>query len=114
MFIIDGFIVIDNSRVSFVIGSDYNMKSVPKPLEKKVNLRQVPAHTLAVKKFSGKPPSDERIQKERESLHSALSKADIQMNRKDSTTLVYGYHDPVITPNILRRNEVAVVIKGSV
>jgi hypothetical protein len=90
------------------------MKTVPKPLEKRVKLRQVPAHTLAVKSFSGRPPSDDRIQKERESLQSALSKADIQVKNKDDTTLVYGYHDPFITPNILRRNEVAVVIEGSV
>jgi len=102
------------TRVSFVIGSSYTMKTVPKSLEKTVKLRQVPAHKLAVKRFSGKPPSDERIQKERNALNSALSKADIHVKQKDDTTLVYGYHDPVITPNILRRNEVAVVIEGSV
>ena len=90
------------------------MKTVPRPLDKMVKLRQVPAHTLAIRKFSGKPPSDERIQKERNTLESALSKADIQVKNKDDTTLVYGYHDPFITPNILRRNEVAVVIEGSV
>ena len=26
--------------------------------------------------------------------------------------LVYGYHDPFITPNLLRRNEVGVVVTG--
>jgi len=102
------------TRVSFVIGSSYTMKTVPKPLERMVKLRKVPAHTLAVRKFSGKPPSDERIQKERNTLQSALSKADIQVKKTDDTTLVYGYHDPFITPNILRRNEVAVVVEGSV
>jgi len=108
------------TRVSFVIGSGYTLKTVPKPLEKKVKLRQVPAHTLAVRTFSGKPPSDERVQKERERLQAALVKADIVRARNnnnadaDTTTLVYGYHDPVVTPNILRRNEVAVVIEGSV
>ena len=106
--------VVDFVRVSFVIGSDYTLKTVPKPMEKKVTLRQVPAHTLAVKKFSGKPPSDERVQKQRERLQSALKKADIEVQNGDDTTLVYGYHDPFITPNILRRNEVAVVIDGSV
>ena len=90
------------------------MKTVPKPLERLVKLRKVPAHTLAVRKFSGKPPSDERIQKERNTLQSALSKADIQVKKTDDTTLVYGYHDPFITPNILRRNEVALVVEGSV
>jgi hypothetical protein len=115
LYIMGVFSLVDHYfRVSFVIGSSYTMKTVPKPLEKRVKLRQVPAHTLAVKKFSGKPPSDERIQKERNALYSALSKADIHVKQKDDTTLVYGYHDPVITPNLLRRNEVAVVIEGSV
>ena len=102
--------------MSFVIGSGYTLKTVPKPLDKKkVKLRQVPAHTLAVKTFSGKPPSDERVRKERERLQAALVKADIQVKyNNDDTTLVYGYHDPVITPNILRRNEVAVLVEGSV
>ena len=101
--------------MSFVIGSGYTLKTVPKPLEKKkVKLRQVPAHTLAVKKFSGKPPSDERVLKERKRLETALVKADFHVKNNDDTTLVYGYHDPVITPNVLRRNEVAVVIEGSV
>jgi len=36
------------------------------------------------------------------------------VKKNDDTTLVYGYHDPVITPNILRRNEVALIIEGSV
>ena len=102
------------TKVSFVIGSSYTMKTVPKPLERKVKLRTVPAHTLAVRTFAGKPPSDERIQKERNTLESALSKADISVKSTDDTTLVYGYHDPFITPNILRRNEVAVVVEGSV
>lgn len=91
------------------------MKTVPTPYERKVKLRQVPARTFAVRKFSGKPPSDGRIQKERNTLQSALSKADIQVkNKDDDSILVYGYHDPFITPKILRRNEVAVVVEGSV
>ena len=97
-----------------MIGSSYTMKTVPKPLERSIKLRQVPAHKLAVKKFSGKPPSDDRVQKERQKLQSALEKADVHVHDKDSTTLVYGYHDPFITPNILRRNEVAVVVEGNV
>jgi len=97
-----------------VIGSDYTMKTVPKPLEKAVKLRQVPAHTLAVKRFAGKPPSDERVRDMRAKLETALERADIAVGGSDTTTLVYGYHDPFITPNILRRNEVAMVIEGSV
>jgi hypothetical protein len=101
------------TRVSFVIGSNYTLKTVPKPLEDKVKLRQVPSHTLAVKTFNGPPPKDERVQKERRKLEKVLASNGIAW-KNDGTTLVYGYHDPFITPNILRRNEVAVLIEGSV
>jgi hypothetical protein len=99
------------SRVSFVIGSKYSLKTVPKPLEKNVKVRQVPAHTLAVKSFSGPPPKDQRVAAEREKMEKVLSKANIYPKSDD--TLVYGYHDPFITPNFLRRNEVAVLVDGS-
>jgi SOUL heme-binding protein len=101
------------TKVSFVIGSNYTLKTVPKPLEKKVKLRQVPAHTLAVKSFSGPPPKDKRVLKERQKLGAVLADAGISA-KNDGTTLVYGYHDPFITPNILRRNEVAVLVDGNV
>jgi hypothetical protein len=101
------------TRVSFVIGSQYTLKTVPKPLESSVKLRQVRGHTLAVKSFSGPPPKDERVMKERRKLEIILANAGIPIT-KDQTTLVYGYHDPFITPNILRRNEVAVLVEGSV
>lgn len=116
------------TRVSFVIGSNYTLQNAPIPLESdKVKIRQVPAHTLAVKTFSGPPPTDERVRAERRKLLAALQDANIDLpptlsssddrnsnKLKNEDTLVYGYHDPFITPNFLRRNEVAVVLEGSV
>lgn len=119
-----------STKVSFVIGSKYSLKTVPKPLDSKsIKLREVPAHTLAVRQFNGPPPNDERIRKERQIIDKALAKAELvidesnvkqlELKKKlkkggDNKTLVYGYHDPFITPNFLRRNEVAVVVEGSV
>eukprot|EP00980_Cylindrotheca_fusiformis_P006322 scaffold1356_cov123-Cylindrotheca_fusiformis.AAC.3 len=100
------------SKVSFVIGSQYSLKTVPKPMDKNVRLRKVPSHTLAVRTFSGPPPTDDRVQRERNVLEQTLSEVNILP--KGDETLVYGYHDPFITPNVLRRNEVAVVVDGSV
>jgi len=120
------------TRVSFVIGSNYTLDTVPVPIEKdKVKIRQVPGHTLAVKTFSGPPPTDDRVRKERQKLLTALQDANVDLpetllsssssrggtnknNNVNDDTLVYGYHDPFITPNFLRRNEVAVVLEGSV
>jgi len=100
------------TKVSFVMGKEYTLRTAPIPTNKDVKLRVVPEHTLAVKSFSGPPPTSERVQKERNSLEKALAAANIKP--KNSETLVYGYHDPFITPNILRRNEVAVLIEGQV
>lgn len=101
------------TRVSFVIGNKYSLKTVPKPVDGNVKVRQVPAHTLAVRTFSGPPPKDERVQKEREMIEGALAEAGRDVPSADDETLVYGYHDPFITPNFLRRNEVALVVEGA-
>lgn len=100
------------TKVSFVIGTKYSLKTAPTPLNKNVKLRQVSAHTLAVRTFSGPPPKDKRVQKERKRLEASLAKAGKQVPSSSKETLVYGYHDPFITPNMLRRNEVALVVEG--
>ena len=102
------------TKVSFVIGNKYSLKTAPKPLDKNVKVRQVPSHTLAVRTFSGPPPDDKRVRKERVKLEKALAQAGLDVPGPDAETLVYGYHDPFITPNFLRRNEVALVIDGTV
>lgn len=100
----------DKTKVSFVMGSNYTLRDLPKPVDKNIKLRKVPAHTLAVRTFSGPPPRDERVVKERARIERTLEKAGIRWSNKE--TLVYGYHDPFITPNFLRRSEVAVVVEG--
>ena len=100
------------TKISFVIGSKYNMQNVPKPIDKSVQVKKVKEHYLAATSFSGPPPSDERISKEREAIVGTLEKEGIRVKDKDMT-IVYGYHDPVITPNFLRKNEVAVMVDGS-
>mmetsp|Transcript_33514 Transcript_33514/g.49448 ORF Transcript_33514/g.49448 Transcript_33514/m.49448 type:complete len:255 (-) Transcript_33514:1302-2066(-) len=100
------------TKISFVIGSKYNLKTVPKPKNKSVKIVKVDEHTIAAVTFAGPPPSDDRITKERDLILQTLEKEGIRAKGKE--TMVYGYHDPVITPNFLRRNEVAVMVDGKV
>ena len=100
------------TKISFVIGSKYTQKTVPKPKDKSVKIVKVDEHCLAAVSFSGPPPSDERVTKERDLILQTLEKEGLKAKGKE--TLVYGYHDPVITPNILRKNEVAVMLDGKV
>lgn len=100
------------TKVSFVIGSKYSLKSAPRPIDKSVRVKKVKEHYLAATSFSGPPPSDERIRKERDAILETLEREGIRAKGREET-MVYGYHDPVITPNFLRKNEVAVMVDGS-
>mmetsp|Transcript_2472 Transcript_2472/g.3643 ORF Transcript_2472/g.3643 Transcript_2472/m.3643 type:complete len:246 (+) Transcript_2472:128-865(+) len=99
------------TKVSFVIGSKYSLSSAPRPMDQKVKIREVKSHMLAVRTFSGRPPTNERVRKEREKIEEILAKQNVRV-KSNAETLVYGYHDPVITPNLLRKNEVAVEIES--
>ena len=94
-------ITMKKTKVSFVIGTKYSLKTAPAPLDNSVQVRQVPAHTLAVRTFSGPPPKDSRVEKERAKIEAALAKAGRAVPGPNEETLVYGYHDPFITPNFL-------------
>lgn len=102
----------DITKVSFVMSNAYTLRTLPKPLDKKVHLRKVNSHTLAVRRFAGPPPKDERVQDERQRVENALRKANIPIPTTAASTWVYGYHDPFLTPVFLRRNEVAIVLEG--
>ena len=66
-------------------------------------------HQAAFVRFSGKPPSEQRVAKERARLEEALAKHGYEVRRPEET-LTYGYHDPFATPNLLRRNEVGLYV----
>ena len=99
-----------SARVSFVMEKAYNRRTAPAPLDSSVRLKDIAPHILAARRFSGPPPSDKRIAKEKSRILQALDAAGLkaQTSGAESDTLIYGYHDPFITPNFLRRNEVCV------
>ena len=51
------------------------------------------------------------MQRERERVLRALSGRSLRP-AAGVETLVYGYHDPFMTPNFLRKNEVGVYVDG--
>jgi hypothetical protein len=101
------------TKISFVIGSKYNLQNVPRPIDKSVHIRKVDGHYLAARTFSGPPPSDDRIRKERDCLVRTCEMNGIRIKGGKDETMVYGYHDPIVTPNFLRKNEVCVMVDGS-
>lgn len=98
-------------KISFVMESAYSKKSAPRPTDSSVKVKTEPAHVLAVRSFSGPPPNEERVSKERQRVIEALEA--VGLRPSDDDALIFGYHDPFITPNMLRRNEVCLRVRDS-
>mmetsp|Transcript_29404 Transcript_29404/g.94095 ORF Transcript_29404/g.94095 Transcript_29404/m.94095 type:complete len:242 (-) Transcript_29404:37-762(-) len=99
-----------NTKVSFVLEKEYTRGTAPRPLSRAVRVRDVRPHVLAVRAFSGGPPSEGRVERERTRILSQLAANELQPSKPSAEPLVYGYHDPFITPSFLRRNEVCVEV----
>ena len=103
-------------KISFVLPSKYSKASAPRPLSSSVSVRQLPSHLLAARKFAGAPPSDLRVAREKACVVAALQKAGLTAAKRgpsgEGPLVVYGFHDPFITPNLLRRNEVGLYVRG--
>ena len=100
------------TRISFVLEKKYGPQTAPAPLSRDVKVRKVQPHILAARTFSGPPPSEQRVEKEKQAILSAVKAAGLKPSASgDEGTLVYGYHDPFITPSWLRRNEVCVRVE---
>ena len=97
------------TKVSFVMSANETVRSLPVPTDSSMALRQIKPHTAAFVRFSGKPPSEQRVARERARLEEALAKHGYAVVRPEET-LTYGYHDPFATPNLLRRNEVGLYV----
>jgi hypothetical protein len=95
-------------KVSFVMASNYTVKNLPVPLDSDVKLRKIAPHNMAVVAFRGPPPTDRKVEQMRKLVLEELAGSKSAPANDD--TLVYGYHDPFITPNFLRRNEVGLVV----
>lgn len=99
-----------NTKVSFVLEKEYTRGTAPTPLSRDVRVKDVRPHVLAVRTFSGGPPSEARVERERTRILSQLAANDMRPTTPGAEPLVYGYHDPFITPSFLRRNEVCVEV----
>jgi len=99
---------LEQVKVSFVMASNYTVKNLPVPLDSDVKLRKIAPHNMAVVAFRGPPPTDRKVEQMRKLVLAELAGSNTAPANDD--TLVYGYHDPFITPNFLRRNEVGLMV----
>jgi hypothetical protein len=87
--------------VQFVLPRDVTLESAPEPLDPRVRLREVPARTVAVIRYSGFW-SESNYLEHLEKLTAALRAADLRWTGEP----VFSRYNPPFTPWFLRRNEI--------
>lgn len=92
-------------RMAFYLPSSFDLASAPRPTDDAVDLVDIPARTLAVRRFSGRS-TERRINRQMERLLRTLE--DVEIPAVDEPFYL-GYDAPWTLP-FLRRNEVAVEV----
>ncbi len=96
----------DNASMAFVMPKDLTIDKVPKPLDNRVQIEEIPARIVGALCFSG-GWSEKHFEKETEELLNELAKVGIKTRGRVFTML---YNPPYI-PGFLRRNEVAIEVE---
>jgi len=92
----------------FSMPSEYTMQNIPKPLNPKVTLIEVPAKKIAVLRFTGSYNNLENRQQKADALLAWLS---TQRQYKKLSAPVFAGYDPPFTLPFLRRNEVFIEVE---
>lgn len=93
-------------KIRFVMPSSYTMDDLPKPNNKEVNLKNVPAKHYAVIRFSG-IADNELLKRKFDQLKSFISNQNLEVLAEPT----YAFYNPPWTLPFLRRNEIMVEIK---
>jgi hypothetical protein len=93
-------------RMHFVMPSQYTMATLPKPKDERVKLREVPAHRMAVVKFSGLS-GEGKVKEKTEELLAWMKAEGLEAG---GTPQLARYDPPWVLP-FLRRNEVMVPLR---
>jgi len=92
--------------VRFVMPSEYTMKTLPKPNNDIVTLKEVPAKRFVAIRFSG-TSSSENIQEYTEKLQAFILEQQLQPQSKP----MFAFYNPPWTLPMMRRNEVMVELE---
>lgn len=96
----------EKRRVTFSMPSKYTMETLPRPNNSAVNIRQIPAQKIAVRRFSWWA-SDARIDR----MQSVLLNALYRDKREVIGDIGYAGYNPPLSAPWIRRNEVMVEIR---
>ncbi len=92
--------------MTFTMPARYTMETLPRPVDKRITIEEVPRKTLAAIRFSGFRTDRKNVKKERE-LRNWLKAENIEVS---GSALFAGYNPPWTLP-MFRRNEVLIPVK---
>ncbi|MEX1366458.1 MAG: heme-binding protein [Nannocystaceae bacterium] len=88
--------------VAFTMPSKYTMETLPRPVNERVKIREIPPTVYAVMRFSGAPP-EAKVQQRMELLAEAVGEQGLTVAGSAPS---YARYDPPWTLPMLRRNEI--------
>jgi DNA gyrase inhibitor GyrI len=93
-------------QVSFVMPSEYSMRTLPKPGNERVILKEIPANQFVVITFSGMN-SDANLKEHEDKLMQYIKANDISLVSSPK----YAFYNPPWTLPFMRRNEVMIELE---
>jgi len=96
----------DGWLIAFVVPSEFDLDTVPQPVNPVVTIREAPEHVMAVLTYSGRW-TESNYQRHRQTLLDQLSQAQIETVDQP---LSAAYNSPFTLP-FMRRNEVMVAVE---
>jgi hypothetical protein len=94
-------------KIRFYMPSKYSLDTLPEPKDKRILLKELPAETFAVIKFSGWSSQDS-FTKHRDELEKELSDSS---KFKAAGQPVNAFYNPPWTLPFLRRNEILIPVE---
>jgi hypothetical protein len=92
-------------RVGFVVPRKFTRETVPKPTDPRVAIREVPARTVAVWRYSGRW-TEENFREHERDLRALLARKGMRAEPGDSA--IIARYDAPFMPWFMRRNEVII------
>ncbi len=91
--------------ITFTMPSKYTKDTLPTPTDSRITIRELPATSYAVVRFSG-APTEKTVQRRIRELEAAVAEAGYETRGE----AVYARYDPPWTLGFLRRNEILIEI----
>ena len=93
-------------RLHFVMPSKYTLQTLPKPLDPRVTLREIPAQKVAAVRFS-KFSTESTIAEQTERLQNWMAQQGLKAAGKPQ----FARYDPPFVPPLLRRSEILIPVE---